>query len=432
MLTKASYSMITGAPVNVLDYGATGDGTTDDTSALQSAINAAQGKQLFWPKPSVSYKITSGLTMTGHFGSSWVQESGALIDASAIATNDFVLTMTNCQNCNIQINASTLYNGVLVEQSGTGSSLNNTISPYLYTSNNRAASKPASPVAAATRFGIKFKGATVGYANYFNLVVNPRIFQFECCVLFEDNANANFITTPEFEGYWWGTVFYGQECQLIGGFGNVAEGTDASNLTEFFRIGDGITASRYNVVVNCAVEPGNFSRAGLIQANAQSNYILCMINSPYGILDNGIQNTIITQQSSIIPNINLLTVNIAPTAAQTSTGEYDVVMFGDGTNAQTGAFSSGFKMFGGGTQTRYNRISQDYVTGNLLLEQLIAGTIQLKAPTGQGIIVGSGAWNGNPLRLGGYYLWVDSSGRLRIKSSAPTSDTDGTVVGTQT
>ena len=30
-----------------------------------------------------------------------------------------------------------------------------------------------------------------------------------------------------------------------------------------------------------------------------------------------------------------------------------------------------------------------------------------------------------------YYLWVDSSGRLRIKSGAPTSDTDGAVVGSQ-
>lgn len=37
-----------------------------------------------------------------------------------------------------------------------------------------------------------------------------------------------------------------------------------------------------------------------------------------------------------------------------------------------------------------------------------------------------------PLRLGTYYLWVDGTGRLRIKSSRPTSATDGTVVGTQT
>ena len=30
-----------------------------------------------------------------------------------------------------------------------------------------------------------------------------------------------------------------------------------------------------------------------------------------------------------------------------------------------------------------------------------------------------------------YYFWVDSSGRLRIKNAVPSSDTDGTIVGTQ-
>ncbi len=33
--------------------------------------------------------------------------------------------------------------------------------------------------------------------------------------------------------------------------------------------------------------------------------------------------------------------------------------------------------------------------------------------------------------LGSYHLWVDSTGDLRIKSSIPTSDTDGVVVGSQ-
>lgn len=42
------------------------------------------------------------------------------------------------------------------------------------------------------------------------------------------------------------------------------------------------------------------------------------------------------------------------------------------------------------------------------------------------------AWNGPaPLVMGAYYFWVDGSGRLRIKSGAPGSDTDGTIVGTQ-
>jgi hypothetical protein len=42
-----------------------------------------------------------------------------------------------------------------------------------------------------------------------------------------------------------------------------------------------------------------------------------------------------------------------------------------------------------------------------------------------------GAWNGSRLRLGNFYFWVDASSRLRIKNGAPTSDTDGTIVGTQ-
>ena len=45
--------------------------------------------------------------------------------------------------------------------------------------------------------------------------------------------------------------------------------------------------------------------------------------------------------------------------------------------------------------------------------------------------LGNGAWQA-PLRLGVHRLWVDATGDLRIKSSIPTSDLDGTVVGTQT
>lgn len=39
-LTKVSYSMITGAPVNALDYGAVADGVTNNTAAIQAALNA--------------------------------------------------------------------------------------------------------------------------------------------------------------------------------------------------------------------------------------------------------------------------------------------------------------------------------------------------------------------------------------------------------
>lgn len=46
-------------------------------------------------------------------------------------------------------------------------------------------------------------------------------------------------------------------------------------------------------------------------------------------------------------------------------------------------------------------------------------------------LIMNGLYNSGAIRLRGSYLWVDATGDLRIKASAPSSDTDGTVVGTQ-
>jgi parallel beta-helix repeat protein len=62
-LTKVSYSMIDGASVNVLDFGATGNGTTNDTAAIQAAIDSrTSGGTVYFPRGT--YSVT-GIRIDG-------------------------------------------------------------------------------------------------------------------------------------------------------------------------------------------------------------------------------------------------------------------------------------------------------------------------------------------------------------------------------
>ena len=64
-LTKAHNRMIEGAAVNVKDFGAVGDGVTDDTAAIQAALDyATDGTAIYFG--SKEYKITSGLTASSN------------------------------------------------------------------------------------------------------------------------------------------------------------------------------------------------------------------------------------------------------------------------------------------------------------------------------------------------------------------------------
>jgi parallel beta-helix repeat protein len=65
-LTKVTYSMIEGASINVSDYGAVGDGTTDDATALNAAIQASitSNGQVYFPHSATNvYLINSSLVI---------------------------------------------------------------------------------------------------------------------------------------------------------------------------------------------------------------------------------------------------------------------------------------------------------------------------------------------------------------------------------
>lgn len=48
--------------------------------------------------------------------------------------------------------------------------------------------------------------------------------------------------------------------------------------------------------------------------------------------------------------------------------------------------------------------------------------------TNGNIVIRDGSWNGSHLVMGKNHLWIDSTGTLRIKPASPTSDTDGVAI----
>jgi len=104
-LTKVTFAMTSGAPINVKDYGAIGDGVTDDTIAIQAALTAGAGILTVFEE-GATYKVTSGLIAYGAIegNNSTLMFYGAAI-YSLLYTNsagnikNFVIDGTNVTSC---------------------------------------------------------------------------------------------------------------------------------------------------------------------------------------------------------------------------------------------------------------------------------------------------------------------------------------------
>jgi len=114
--------------------------------------------------------------------------------------------------------------------------------------------------------------------------------------------------------------------------------------------------------------------------------------------------------------------------APSANSSYLTAVFGD--SADNGTFF--IEDFA--TPTKRAAMGYDPVNDAFVAQSINAGVGKKPFfinPSGGEVMAGTGLFN-EPLRLGNYRIWVDGGGLLRIKNGAPTSATDGTVVGTQT
>lgn len=111
-LTKVSYSMIQGAVVNVLDFGAVGDGVANDRAAIQAAIDSlASGGTVFFP--TGTYLCSTGLTIANN---NTVLDFAGGAALTYTTPTQILLTITgrNCILQNATINAPAVFDGTNV------------------------------------------------------------------------------------------------------------------------------------------------------------------------------------------------------------------------------------------------------------------------------------------------------------------------------
>lgn len=86
--------------ISVKDFGAVGDGSTDDATALQAAITAVQGTSVTLYVPPGNYKTTAGLAATGATRILGAGRYGTSISWTDLTLN--VLTFTTPNPCSVE------------------------------------------------------------------------------------------------------------------------------------------------------------------------------------------------------------------------------------------------------------------------------------------------------------------------------------------
>src|SRR5690348_17307591 len=119
--------------INVRTHGATGNGLTDDTSAVQSAINAVSGADAVY-FPAGVYKLTSALIMRG-ISVHLYGDGGRISILHWVSTGGLTFSTTNIAQqlivSNLTLETEVANGGTAISGSWPGISSSNNVGPAI-------------------------------------------------------------------------------------------------------------------------------------------------------------------------------------------------------------------------------------------------------------------------------------------------------------
>ena len=275
-LTKTTYSMLAGAPVNVLDYGADNTGSSDASTAINTALAAVgggfgTGNVLYIPRGT--YLLDSPININSNH-KCLTFESGVVLQYTGV---DCAIKFNGASYCRVLGGVSiscTNSSGSGVKFVATASSicLYNVLEFNTIANTQGRGSAPD----VYTGYGIYFGPETSGNPCYYHEVRGFRIADYNICVIFDAlngssglGSNANNVSIINMDNYWKGYKFRAIESIVRDTFFTGSAG-DVSNSTYSLWFENGTNG---NQAVNIAGEPGSYAIPYYIAAGSDYNYI---------------------------------------------------------------------------------------------------------------------------------------------------------------
>jgi hypothetical protein len=403
--------------VNVKDYGAVGDGVTDDTRAIQNAMNQILSRGLNVAVLSDHYALGGGGTVVFPNGTYKISQPIALPPLITIEGN--MSSIVNVGTGPTFINADTTSLN-LSDPNGI------TIRNLILNGNNTASN------------GISFNG--VVHSN----IENVWIYQFVSDGILLVRCQWNHfrqVNSINNGGY---------GVHLDNSGGNSSGSND--NVFERCKFEANAIGGAYlgaggggNAFQGCAFQfhNGASATAGVLIAGGQANsFIGCHFEqNPYHAWINNVN----AEGNSFTDCVFIVDHTVCKRFVKNSgtsttivgcSSQNDTLQVTNGTNAPYEQDSNnGTMMIVGGFVSNPQSMAC-YDTGTVVSQGRQNSRVSIMYPMYNGVsFVGTlnfdqyGWGDQNYLMVGDNYLWVDSSGILRIKNTLPTSATDGTPVG---